>query len=104
MGVSFADVAGSSDWNGSSRLGLDFFLNLGHIKPFVGAGGGYVYGDTVKDQFIAGPNAGVLCFVNDTTFVSLGVEYQFLFKEADEVRDVYDDGRFVYALGMGVKW
>ncbi len=104
QGIGFADIGGRSDRNGSSRLGFDFFLDLGRLKPFVGANVGYIYGDTVKNQFIAGPSAGFLRFVNDTTFVSLGVEYQFLFEDADEARDVYNDGRFVYALGMGVKW
>ncbi len=104
QGVNVSDYEGRSDWNGSTRLGLDFFLDLDRLKPFVGAGIGYVYGDMVKNQFIAGPNVGLLCFVNHTTFVSLGLTYQILFKDADEARDVYKDGMFVYALGMGVKW
>ncbi len=104
QGVSFAKIAGTSDWNGSSRLGLDFFLDLDRFQPFVGAEAGLLYGETVKSQFVAGPNAGVLFFMNDTTFFNLGVVYQFLFENADEVSGVYNDGRFVYALGMGVKW
>jgi len=104
QGVSFADVSGNDAWNGSTRVGLDYFLNLGRCKPFVGANLGYLYGDTVKEQFIAGPDVGVRHFVNDTTFINLVVEYQFLFEDADEAEDAYDDGRFVYALGMGVKW
>jgi outer membrane protein W len=104
QGVSYADVSGNSDWNGSSRVGVDFYLDLNCFQPFLGAGIGYVYGDTVRNQFIAGPNAGVLYFINQTTFVSLGIEYQFLFKNTDEFKDSYNDGRFVYALGMGVRW
>lgn len=104
QGISFADVSGSDAWNGSTRFGLDYFLNVGRCKPFVGVNLGYLYGDTVKEQFIAGPNVGVRHFVNDTTFINLVVEYQFLFEDADEAEDSYDDGRFVYALGMGVKW
>lgn len=104
QGVSFADVSGNSDWNGSTRVGMDFYFDLNRVKPYLGAGLGYVYGDTIKNQFIAGPNTGLLVFVNDTTFVNVGVEYQFLFRNTDEISDVYDDGRFVYSVGMGVKW
>lgn len=104
QGIGFADVEGGDNWNGSTRLGLDYFMNAGRVKPFVGVGIGYLYGDGVEEQFVAGPDAGVRVFVNDTTFVNLGIEYQFLFEDADEAKDSYDDGRFVYAVGMGVKW
>ncbi len=106
QGVSYADAAGTAHWIGSSRLGLDLFLDFDRFSPFVGAGVGYIYGRTVKNQFIASPVMGVLYFVNDTTFVNLGVECQFLFRDEDTVkaRDVYNGGRVVYALGMGMKW
>lgn len=105
QGVGFADLKGSDLWNASTRLGLDYyFLNTDRWQPFVGASVGYLYGDGVKEQFVSGPDVGIKVFVNDTTFISLMVEYQFLFEDADKVKDTYDDGRFVYALGMGVKW
>ena len=104
QGIGFADVSGRDAWNGSTRVGLDYFLNVGRCKPFVGANLGYLYGDTVKEQFIAGPDVGVRHFVNDTTFINMVVEYQFLFEDADQAEESYNDGRFVYALGMGVKW
>lgn len=104
QGISFADVPAGDAWNGSTRLAADYFLDMGRFKPFVGASLGYLYGDTVKEQFVAGPDAGARVFVNDTTFINLVVEYQFLFENADGARNSYDDGRFVYALGMGVKW
>jgi hypothetical protein len=59
---------------------------------------------TVDEQFIAGPDAGVRIFLNDTTFVHMGIEYQFLFEDADDAKANYDDGRFVYGVGMGLKW
>lgn len=62
---------------------------------------GYLYGDTVKEQFIAGPDGGVKYFVNHTTSILCGIEYQVLFTEANEVDDNFDDGRFVYVLGIG---
>ena len=102
--VNFADISNDNDWNASTRLGLDFYPITGRFAPYIGANIGYIYGDVVKNQFIAGPNVGVRYFVNDTTFLTLGLEYQFLFEDSDEAQDTYKDGRFVYELGMGVRW
>ncbi len=102
--LSVADLTDSNDWNASTRLGIDFYPATGRAAPYIGANIGYIYGDVVRDQFIAGPNVGIRYFINDTTFLTLGVEYQFLFKDRDEAQDAYKDGRFVYELGMGVKW
>jgi hypothetical protein len=77
---------------------------LGRLFPYLGANIGYLYGDSVEEQFIAGLEGGVKYFVNDTTFITGGVEYQFLFKDTDEVDDNYDDGRFVYIVGIGFKF
>jgi hypothetical protein len=102
--LSVANLSDSNDWNASTRLGLDYYPVTGRTAPYVGANVGYVYGDAIRNQFIAGPNVGVRHFINDTTFLTLGVEYQVLFKDSDEAQDTYKDGRFVYELGMGVKW
>lgn len=106
QGAGFANVNnGRDDWTGSTRLGLDwFFGDLDRVNPYVGANIGYIYGDGVKEQFIAGPDAGIRFFLNDTTYVSLGVEYQILFEDSDEAGETYDDGRIVYGLSMGLKF
>lgn len=56
------------------------------------------------ESFIAGPEAGIKYFVNDTTFINLGVEYEFVFEDADKADDAFDDGRFVYLLGIGFRF
>ena len=104
QGVSVIDVPGDNQWNGSTRLGLDYHFNLQTWQPFLGASIGAIYGDNVKDQFIAGPEIGVKAFVNTTTFILASVEYQVLFDDTDEIDDLYDDGRYVYNLGIGFKW
>lgn len=104
QGISYADVPGDDDWNGSTRLGIDYHFNLDPVYPLIGASIGYLYGDTVKEQFIAGPQAGLKYFANPTTFVFGVVEYEFLFKDADEAEENYDDGRFVYNFGIGFIW
>ncbi|MDA3897508.1 MAG: hypothetical protein PF482_15335 [Desulfobacteraceae bacterium] len=105
QGISYVDIAhGDDKWNASTRLSLDFNFGAGSLYPYLGANIGYLYGDTVEEQFIAGPEGGVKYFVNDTTFITAGIEYQFLFEDTDEVDDNYNDGRFVYLLGIGFKF
>lgn len=104
QGISFADAPDGHDWNGSTRLAFDYHLALGGWYPYLGANFGYLYGDTVKEQFIAGPELGVKFFVNKTTFINCGLEYQFLFSDTKEADDNFDDGRFVYIIGIGVKF
>ena len=104
QGISYMDAPGSNDWNGSTRLSFDYNIDMGQWYPYFGINFGYLYGDTVEEQFIAGPECGVKYFVNNTTFITGGIEYQFLFKDADEADENYNDGRFVYLLGIGFKF
>ena len=104
QGVSVLDVPGDNLWNGSTRLGLDYHFDLQTWQPFLGVSIGAIYGDNVKDQFIAGPEVGVKAFVNTTTFILASVEYQILFDDTDEIDDLYDDGRYVYNIGIGFKF
>jgi hypothetical protein len=104
QGIGFADTPGDSDWNGSTRVGVDFHFPFDRYVPYLGASIGYLYGDSVDEQFIAGPEAGLKSFVNETTFILAAVEYDFLFDDADEADEAFDDGRFVYTLGVGFKW
>jgi hypothetical protein len=72
--------------------------------PYVGANIGYVYGDGVHDTFEAGPEGGVKFFVNSTTFIKLGVEYEFFFDKGDDTSNAFSDGQFIYSLGIGFRW
>jgi hypothetical protein len=104
QGVVFADTPEDSDWNGSTRVGVDFNFPFDRYIPYVGASLGYLYGDSVDEQFVAGPDVGLKSFVNETTFILAAVEYEFLFDDSDEADEAFDDGRFVYTLGIGFKW
>jgi hypothetical protein len=103
QGIGFADVGGRDDWNGSTRLALDYYFSGRRAVPFVGVNIGYLYGDAVKESFVAGPEAGLRAFINNTTFVNFVLEYEFLFEDANDADEQFDEGRFVYALGLGVK-
>jgi len=104
QGISYADIPGGDKWNASSRISLVYNFDLETVYPYLGVNMGYLYGDMVKDQFIAGPEGGVKFFVNDTTFILAGLEYQFLFENVRDADDNFDDGRFVYHLGIGFRF
>ena len=53
---------------------------------------------------MAGPEGGVKYFVNNTTFIFGSVQYQFFFEDDDDAEDSFDDGQWVYALGIGFRW
>lgn len=105
QGLSVVDIPGNDDdWNGSTRVGLDYHFDLQQWQPFLGASLGYLYGDSVEESFIGGPEVGVKVFVNTTTFILASLEYQVLFEDVDDADDQFEDGRFVYNLGIGFKW
>ena len=105
QGFSLLDSPGSNDnWNASTRGALDLYLSSRSICPFIGANVGYVYGDNVTDTGVGGPEGGVKLFLNNTTYILGLIEYQFFFKEGDEIKDRFKDGRFVYSLGLGIKF
>ena len=89
-------------WGGSTRGFLDFQFKLGPVAPFVGATAGYAYGDFVEDQFIAGPEAGLKFYLSDT-FIFLRAEYQIFFEDNDDAVGAFDDGQWVFALGIGMR-
>lgn len=98
--VSYADF-GSSQWNASTRVFFDYHFGDGPFRPLIGANLGYVYGDTVNETFAAAPEAGFKWYMTPTAFVFLLAEYQFFFEDADDANDAFDDGSFVYSLGVG---
>ncbi len=105
QGVGYADVPGAdNNWNASTRVAADYHFDLGHWWPFVGVNLGYIYGDQVNDTWVAGPEGGVKYFVNETTYILGLVEYEFFFDSSDNIDDAFDDGRFVYIVGVGFRW
>lgn len=101
----WADVPGSgSDTIASSRVAFDYHLGGGRFWPFIGVNFGGVYGDAVEDTFAAAPEAGFKWYVKPEAFLMLMGEYQFFFKNIDDADDAFEDGQFVYTLGLGFNW
>ncbi|MFP3983496.1 MAG: hypothetical protein ACLFV2_07385 [Desulfurivibrionaceae bacterium] len=105
QGISYADIEGASDnFSGSTRGFLDLHFDLTRFQPFIGINLGYLYGDEVNETAIGGLEAGLKYFFVPSTFLYGLAEYNFTFDSADEIDEAFDDGRFVYALGLGYKW
>jgi hypothetical protein len=102
--LNYSDIGVGSALNGSTRIALDFHFDLEALQPFIGGNFGYVYGDAVNDTWEAAPEGGVKWFVNSTTFVFAMAEYQFFFDEGDDASSSFDDGQFVYSLGIGFRF
>jgi hypothetical protein len=102
--LSYTDIGVDASLNGSTRVAADFHFDLGGFQPFIGANFGYVYGDAVSDTFEAAPEAGVKVFLSSTTFIYAIAEYQFFFDDADGADDAFEDGQFVYSLGIGFRF
>ena len=102
--VSISDGSGDDDssWAGATVGVANYNFNFGDFVPFVGVTLGYLYGDDVDDTFIAGPEAGLKYFVKDDAFLFGRVNYDFLFESGDEAEDNFDDGRFLYTIGIGL--
>lgn len=103
--VTFADTrGGDSIVVGSTRVALDYHLPIGkRLFPYVGANIGGVYGD-VNDTFAAAPELGVKWYALEKTFFFTQAEYQFFFRNSGGVDDGFENGQFLYSVGIGFNW
>ncbi|GIW77325.1 MAG: hypothetical protein KatS3mg104_2388 [Phycisphaerae bacterium] len=104
--ATYTDTGSDNLWSAGTRLGAQYHFNYDPEQrwvPYVGANIGYLYGD-INDTWIAGPEAGLKYFVNDTTFIGLSVSYEWLFDSTGDADSNFDDGQFVYGLGIGFQW
>lgn len=91
----------------ATRIGLDYhcmFRDGQRMVPFLGGKIGGVYGDGIREQFIAASEGGFKFYVTPRAFVLALAEYEFLFRDSDRADDAFNHGRFVYTLGFGFNW
>jgi hypothetical protein len=81
------------NWAATSRVAGDFNFNFEGVVPFIGASIGYLYGDNIRDTWVAGSEGGLKVFVNDTTFIIGSIAYDFFFRRTSEVDTAFDNGR-----------
>ncbi|MBW6508870.1 MAG: hypothetical protein K0A94_04920 [Desulfuromonadales bacterium] len=102
--LNIVDQPGDNAYNASTRVGIDYNFNIGNLRPFLGATIGYMYGDGVKESFIAGPEVGLKAFLSDSTFLIVAVGYDFIFESTNKAHDTYSDGVFNHRLGLGYRF
>jgi hypothetical protein len=104
--VNYADTEAinGSDTIASTRLAADIHFDSGRLQPFIGANFGGVYGDAIADTFAAAPEVGAKFYVKPEVFLMLLGEYQFFFKDIEDADDRFENGQFVYTVGVGFNW
>jgi hypothetical protein len=95
---------GNSQFQGQTRVALDFNLGNGPVRPVLGANLGYVYGDQVRDTWSAAPEAGLKIYLQRNVFLSLMGEYQFFFEHSNQVDEAFDTGAFLFEVGLGLNF
>jgi hypothetical protein len=101
VGYTNAEEAGDA-FAGQTRLALDYHLKLGEkFFPYFGVNAGGIYGDGVNESWTAGLEAGMKYYVLPKTFLFGHFEWAWAFESSDEFDDAFDDGAFVYAIGIG---
>jgi hypothetical protein len=104
--VSYTDLNGPTAWFADTRLAVDFNFPLGdqgQFMPFFGGSVGYLVGEHVRDQWSAGPEAGIKYFVNNATFIYASMEYDCYFDQSHHGNS-FNNGTFNYALGIGFRF
>ena len=99
--VGFLNSGDSNFWDGATSVVGQLHFGDTPLRPYIGAEIGYLYGDEVNDTFFGGPEAGLRYYVKPEAFIFGRASYQFLFDSGDEIDDRFDDGRFVYTVGVG---
>ena len=100
QGVSYSHF-GESAWDGSTRLAFDYNFDLNRFRPYLGVDFGGIYGDSVRDTFAAGLEAGLKYYVLPKTFVFGSIEYEWLFRNAGHIDNGFKNGEFIYGVGIG---
>ncbi len=93
---------GGTEYNGSTKIAIDQHLTAhGIVRPFIGANFGRIYGDSVRDTWAAGLEAGAKFYVQERTFIVATVEYGWLFQHSDSIDNTFDDGQLNWSIGVG---
>jgi outer membrane protein OmpA-like peptidoglycan-associated protein len=101
-----ADLAGfntiatahNDGWGGRATLGADLLGDWGVVDPFIGAYGGYIFGNGVQDGAIAGPELGLRFDLAKNWFGYAKAAYDFNF------RNEWDDSIPNAGIGAGYRW
>jgi len=86
---------GDDGWAGQSVAFIQYNLNLGRWRPYIGAFVGGIYGKNVDEDGVGGLEGGLKWYANESTFLYGGASYGPTFSEG------FDEGVLQYAIGVG---
>jgi len=98
--VNYSARTSDDEWAGSTRAALDYHFLLGRFVPFIGGNFGIDYNEDDNSWGI-GPEAGLKFFVHERTFLLAMGEYRWSFDRFRDADNNFDDGHFVFTLGVG---
>ncbi|MET0262456.1 MAG: outer membrane beta-barrel protein [Rariglobus sp.] len=102
INYSNSNAAGSdSAYDGSTFVALDYHFGDSRLRPFVGVNAGGLYGDTTSNTWAAGLETGLKFYVQPKTFLFALVNYAWTFDDSDGATDNFDDGAFLWQVGVG---
>ncbi|HSH93617.1 MAG TPA: hypothetical protein VK968_05695 [Roseimicrobium sp.] len=92
---------GGANYDGSTFVAADHHFGTGRLRPFVGLNFGALYGDSTNDTFAAGIEGGLKFYVQAKTFLFAMANYAWTFNDTKKVSDNFDDGAFLWSVGVG---
>ena len=103
QGASYSDTS-AKQWAADTRAFVDLYWDLGQWQPFIGASGGWRYGDAVpRNTGIYGPEAGIKYFLTTSAYAFFAVGYDRQCHQDRLPSGKLIDGLFIYSLGLGCK-
>lgn len=99
--VSYSNGSGDAEYDGSTFGALDYHFGKGKLRPFVGVNFGGLYGDNTSNTWAAGIEAGLKFYVKPKTFLFALANYAWTFDDSDGATDNFDDGAFLWTVGIG---
>ena len=91
----------NAEFDGSTLAALDYHFGTGKFRPFVGVNAGGLYGENTNETWAAGLEAGAKFYVLPKTFLFALVNYEWTFEDSDGAEDNFDDGAFLWTVGVG---
>jgi hypothetical protein len=91
--------ATSGSWTGYTRAAVDYNFLMDKFVPFLGVNIGYSYANRGRtDSWAAAPEAGIKYYLQDKAFLFGMGEYAVPFRG----KGPWDDGTWVFTLGLGI--